>query len=194
MGAANTTSDLFRSVTEMPDPGSAGTITVNRSPVVCNLVSAAAETRTLANPTRAGAILILHMRTDGGDITVTASTAYTEAGATTMVFANVGEFVVLVSLMTAAGAYFWRAISNSNIANNSLITQGAALTAAKPAFTIADAEGTPDEAIQAVTQTTPFGFVNAAELITLLYKVQNMHVRVGEIEARLEAAGIVAAN
>lgn len=72
--------------------------------------------------------------------------------------------------------------------------QSAALTAAKAAFTIADAEGTPDNAIAAVTSTTPFGFSNAAELITLLYKVQNLHVRVGEIEAALEAAGIVAAN
>lgn len=72
--------------------------------------------------------------------------------------------------------------------------QGAALTAAKPTFTIADAEGTPDNAIAAVTSTTPFGFSNAAELITLLYKVQNLHTRVGEIEVALEGAGIVAAN
>lgn len=74
------------------------------------------------------------------------------------------------------------------------VVQPTALTAAKPAFTIADAEGTPDEAIQAVTQTTPFGFVNAAELITLLYKVQNLHVRVGEIESKGEAIGLWAAN
>lgn len=78
--------------------------------------------------------------------------------------------------------------------NTTPVVQPTALTAAKPAFTIADAEGTPDEAIQAVTQTAPFGFVNAAELITLLYKVQNMHVRVGEIESKLEAVGLVAAN
>lgn len=78
--------------------------------------------------------------------------------------------------------------------NATPVVQGAALTAAKPTFTIADAEGTPDEAIQAVTQTTPFGFVNAAELITLLYKVQNLHTRMGEVEARLEATGLIAAN
>lgn len=70
----------------------------------------------------------------------------------------------------------------------------AALTAAKAAFTIADAEGTPDNAIAAVTQTSPFGFSNAAELITLLYKVQNLHTRVGEIEAALEALKVVPEN
>ncbi len=75
-----------------------------------------------------------------------------------------------------------------------LIKKGTAFTAAKPTFTIADAEGTPDEAIQAVTNTSPYGFVNAAELITLLYKVQNMHTRIGEMEALLEANGIATAN
>jgi len=74
------------------------------------------------------------------------------------------------------------------------IAQGDALTAAKTAFTIADAEGTPDNAIAAVTNVLPFGFANAAELITLLYKVQNLHVRLGELEARLEAVGLIASN
>ncbi len=73
-------------------------------------------------------------------------------------------------------------------------SQGAALTAAKPTFTIADAEGTPDESIQAVINSSAYGFAEADELITFIYKVQNLHTRVGEIEARLEAAGIVAAN
>jgi len=71
-------------------------------------------------------------------------------------------------------------------------TIGAALTAAKATFTIADAEGTADNAVAAITSTTPFGFSNAAEAITLLYKVQNLHTRLGELEARLQAQGIIA--
>lgn len=74
------------------------------------------------------------------------------------------------------------------------VVQQAALTAAKAAFTIADAEGTPDNAIAAVTSSSPFGFSNAAELITVLYKLQNLHTRMGEVEAALENLGLVIAN
>src|SRR3990172_4701254 len=73
-------------------------------------------------------------------------------------------------------------------------TQGAALTAQLTMITPADAEGTPDYAIAAITSTTPFGFASAQEAIALLYVVKNLQVRLDEVEARLEAAGIVAAN
>lgn len=73
-------------------------------------------------------------------------------------------------------------------------TQGAALTAQLTTITPADAAGTPDYAIAAVTNSSPFGFSNAAEAITLLYVIQNLQVRLAEVEARLEAAGIVTAN
>ena len=72
--------------------------------------------------------------------------------------------------------------------------QGAALTTQLTTITPADAAGTPDYAIAAITQTTPFGFSNAAEAITLLYVVKNLQVRLAEVEARLEAAGFVVAN
>jgi len=70
--------------------------------------------------------------------------------------------------------------------------QLAALTAALTSITPADAEGTPDYAIQAITNTTPFGFVTAQEAITLLYVVQNLQVRVNELEARLSSLGMTA--
>ena len=73
-------------------------------------------------------------------------------------------------------------------------TQGAALTTQLTTITPADAEGTPDYAIAGITQTTPYGFVSAQECITLLYVVKNLQVRMAEVEARLEAVGIVAAN
>lgn len=74
------------------------------------------------------------------------------------------------------------------------VVQPAALTAQLTTITPADAAGTPDYAIAAVTSSSPFGFSNAAEVITLLYVIKNLQVRQAEIEARLEAAGIVAAN
>lgn len=72
--------------------------------------------------------------------------------------------------------------------------QPAALTAQLTTITPADAAGTPDYAIQAITSSTPYGFVNAAECITLLYVVKNLQVRLLEVEAILEEKGLVAAN
>jgi hypothetical protein len=53
-------------------------------------------------------------------------------------------------------------------------------------ITPADAAGTPDYAIAAVTNSSPFGFSNAAEAITLLYVIQNLQRRVLDLEARLK--------
>lgn len=72
--------------------------------------------------------------------------------------------------------------------------QGAALTAQLTTITPADAEGTPDYAIAALTSTTPFGFASAQEGITVLYVIKNLQTRLAEVEARLEARGLIAAN
>lgn len=74
------------------------------------------------------------------------------------------------------------------------VDQPAALTAQLTTITPADAEGTPDYAIQAITATTPYGFVSAQEAITVLYVVKNLQVRLAQVEARLEELGLVAAN
>lgn len=73
-------------------------------------------------------------------------------------------------------------------------TQPSALTTQLTTLTPADAEGTPDYAIAAITQTTPFGFASAQEAITVLYVIKNLQVRLAEVEARLEALGMVIAN
>lgn len=73
-------------------------------------------------------------------------------------------------------------------------TQQSALTAQLTTLTPADAEGTPDYAIAAITSTTPFGFASAQEAITVLYVIKNLQVRLAEVEARLEALKFVAAN
>lgn len=72
-------------------------------------------------------------------------------------------------------------------------TQGAALTAAHATLTQAGTDS-GDVAIQALVQNTGFGFVNAAEGEAVIACVLNAMVRLAEVEARLEAAGIVAAN
>ena len=72
-------------------------------------------------------------------------------------------------------------------------TQGAALTAQETTITHT-APGTPDFAIAALTTTTPFGFVAADEGHTVLKVIANLQVRLAEVEARLEALGLVIAN
>jgi hypothetical protein len=71
------------------------------------------------------------------------------------------------------------------------VVKAAALTTQLTSITIADAVGTPDYAIAAITQTTPFGFSNAAEAITVLYVIQNLQVRMAEAESRLKAYGLM---
>ena len=72
--------------------------------------------------------------------------------------------------------------------------QGAALTAALTTMTSADTNSSPDYALSALTTTSPYGLATQAEAISFVYAVINAQTRLAEIEARLEAAGIVAAN
>ena len=51
---------------------------------------------------------------------------------------------------------------------------------------------TPDYAIQAITNSSPYGFANAAEGETVVKVVQANKVRIAEIEAVLEAYGLIA--
>jgi hypothetical protein len=74
------------------------------------------------------------------------------------------------------------------------VDQGAALTAQLTTLTPADAEGTPDYAIAAITNSSPYGFASAQEAITVLYVIKNLQVRLAEVEARLEEKGLIAAN
>ena len=107
--------DNYLADTTVEDPGDAGTISIDRNPAIVELVSteAGGETRTLADPRASGRVLPRDMKTDGGDIVVTASTAYDENGSTTITFANTGEFVKFVSIPDPAssGDYVWRVTS-----------------------------------------------------------------------------------
>ena len=74
------------------------------------------------------------------------------------------------------------------------VDQGAALTAQLTSITITDAAGTPDYALSALTTTSPYGLATLAEAVSLLYVIQNLQVRLAEVEARLEEKGFIAAN
>ena len=71
------------------------------------------------------------------------------------------------------------------------VVQGAALTTALTSIT-ASAPGIPDFAIANLTDTTPFGFVSADEGQTVLTVIANLQARVNELDARLQAYGLLA--
>lgn len=70
---------------------------------------------------------------------------------------------------------------------------GPAATLSTAALTLLThtAPSTPDYAVQALTQTTPFGFVTADEGNTVLKVVLNLQSRMAVLEAALTTAGVV---
>lgn len=56
------------------------------------------------------------------------------------------------------------------------------------------AAGTPDYAIQDLTNSSAYGFVTKDEGNTVLAVVKNLQTRLAEVEARLEELGLVTAN
>ena len=75
-----------------------------------------------------------------------------------------------------------------------IVAKATALTTQKATLIPADAEGSPDVNIQAITSTSPFGFVDAQEAITVLYTIINLQDRLAELEAIVEAAGLANTN
>lgn len=70
------------------------------------------------------------------------------------------------------------------------VAKGAALTTQSTTITYT-APGTPDYAIQDLTQTTPFGFKTKDEGNTVLAVIENLQIRVAQLEARLQAYGLL---
>lgn len=89
------------------DPGSAGTIVLDRWGLVAPIVTAAAEARTLAQPTKAGLLATVVLDEDGGDLTLTVTGGYNADGDTTITFGDAGDFVTFVSVKVGA-SYYWR--------------------------------------------------------------------------------------
>ena len=99
---------------EVDDPGDAGAISVERNGVVA-LVSAGAETRTLAAPSFVGQSLQLNFKTDGGDCVITCATAVNQTGNNTLTFADAGDHLLLQAGQSGAN-FRWRVVANDGVA------------------------------------------------------------------------------
>jgi hypothetical protein len=82
---------------------------------IINIITAGAETRTLAAPVAAGIVLGLNFLTDGGDCVITVATAFDDAGSTTITLSSAGQYVELVSRKYGS-VYRWRETTRSQIA------------------------------------------------------------------------------
>jgi hypothetical protein len=97
------------------DPGASGDIICGtRSVTYISLVTAAAEARTLKDPSYAGQTLTLCLKTDSGDCTVTADSAINQAGKTIMTFGDAGDTVALVGVENGSGKE-WRVTANDTV-------------------------------------------------------------------------------
>lgn len=92
------------------DPGNAGAISVVRSGAVA-IVSAGAETRTLAIPTFIGQELSIYFQTDGGDCVITVASAINQAGNTIITLNDVDDSILLKGVWNGV-ARAWRVVQN----------------------------------------------------------------------------------
>ena len=104
---------------EIVDPGDAGTIAVDRTLGICSIVTDTSETRKIASPERAGIILAICFKSDGGDVAITgAGSEILNSGAgteTTATMADAGDLLVLMSINKGADIV-WSPIANNGAA------------------------------------------------------------------------------
>lgn len=111
MSAHNQAYEQLSADYEGKDPGNGNDINVDRCPCVISIETAAAETRTLPNPPRAGVSLNLVFLTDGGDCVITAASDVDQSGNNVITLNDAGDTVALLAVRTTAG-FSWRLIAN----------------------------------------------------------------------------------
>ena len=95
---------------QIGDPGTGAAIDVTRSGEV-QVVTAGAETNTLAVPTFVGQRLILTLKTRvGGDRVITVASAFNATGNTIITLDTAGDSICLEGCHGSAGVYKWNQV------------------------------------------------------------------------------------
>jgi predicted RecA/RadA family phage recombinase len=111
IGVAAVTNTIHNALTAViEDPGNAGAIPVADSGHV-DIVSGAAETRTLAAPASIGELLLLSMKTDGGDCVIAIATGINQTGNNRITMNDAGDSILLVGIASGANK-LWRVAYN----------------------------------------------------------------------------------
>lgn len=158
--------DLFLAQNKaIPDPGTAGTINVNQDLSYVPLVSAAAETRTLAAPQQPDLRFLLEAKTatTTNTITVTVTGGFDEDGSTVFVFTNGGQFVEFISVEDGTDKR-WRVVNSEGVAGMSKRVTYTSV-AASAAHT-----NTTTEALFDKTYTVPANTLKAGSVIKIRYQ------------------------
>lgn len=123
------------------------------------------------------------LSTGSGSVTLSAVTAGTGADDIDIILTPAGDGQVQIYGNAAIGA---TALGFFGV---TAVAQQTAPTSALTDITFT-APGTPDYALQDVTDTSPFGFADAEEARTFISVVANLQTRVAELEAILAAYGL----
>jgi hypothetical protein len=92
------------------DPGNAGAIPVTDTGH-CEIVTSGAETRTLAAPTYLGQMLLLSMKTDGGDAVIAVATGINQTGNNRITMNDAADSILLVAVASGTNIR-WRVACN----------------------------------------------------------------------------------
>lgn len=92
-----------------------------------------------------------------------------------------GDMLIMVYSGTLSK---WRAMYGGPLKQTALTAQLTTITCSAP--------GTPDYAVQDLTNSSGYGFVTADEGQSVLKVIANLQTRVGELETKLQAAGLLA--
>lgn len=117
-------SDLFKAPFRMAYPGNGGTVTVDRDRAVVPVVTTTSETLTLARPNRLGVTCTIELDTDGGDLTLTVTGGYNDAGTETLVLGTAGHFVTFFSVKVGS-AFYWRVLASNAVKETTSVAEAA---------------------------------------------------------------------
>lgn len=121
-----------------------------------------------------------------GDFELTGAGTYTQADVGSPIYAD-DNYVISTSIGATSvpcGKSVGFVSATKLIVSIKPSNPGALPVAPLTTITIADAAGTPDYALSALTTSSPYGLATAAEAITLLYVIKNLQQRVLDLEAR----------
>jgi len=108
VAVANTVHNALSAL--IADPGDAGAIPVTDTGHM-EIVTAAAETRTLAAPTYLGQMLLISMKTDGGDCVIAVATTINQTGNNRITLNDAGDAILLAAKANGANIR-WSVVSN----------------------------------------------------------------------------------
>lgn len=150
--------DLFSQQNKaIKDPGSAGTIRVDRDLAHVALVSAGAEARTLAVPTQANLRMLIYAKTLVGNVTLTITSGGDEAGDTSFVFTATGQYLNLVSVEEGSTVR-WRVVSSDGVTGGTAalgtVTAAGSLKSTSASGGIGYATGAGSAVTQATSKST----------------------------------------